>query len=307
MKQLDWGKAFRALREKYGLSQRQLAIDLGYSIATISRIENGKLIPPFSVIEHALQRLGEDSQDYIAFFLDGDEKHGYQTIQKLRHLIVEEDYEEIRKVVAEAEGQAAFASGLYLQYIAFCKAVSDGSITEQERLDLLLDVIRMTQKAFPESAPYFLSHNEITIIGKIASTYHRLGEHEKAVQIMYGVKESMDVFYNDEWEKSQTYPMVLYNLAVYLGALERNKEAQEICIEAKKHAIKYNTMRCLPNIIAYMAHNYFLEEDYSRFKEYFIEAYYTARAMGQHRLANHMIHVATDRYKGHLDGIPFVT
>lgn len=256
-------------------------------------------------IESALQLLGEDSQDYVAFFADNEEKYEYLTIKTLGNLYIHGELSEMRRLTAEAEGKKSFTSGIFLQYINFSKAVSDEKLTNEERLDKLLDAIQITHKNFDNKKlkTTVFTYNEITIIGEIAATYHRLGDSEKAVQIIYGLKASMNRNYMDEWEKSRTYPMILFNLSVYLGALERNEEMYDACIEVKQYAIKYNNMRVLPRVLATIAHYHFLKEDYVGYKSTLLEAYFSARGMGQYSLSNLIAKIAKERYNVDVEAV----
>ena len=298
MKYIDFGRVIRALRGKYGWTQEQTAVKLGCSASYVSKIENGAVVPPFSMMEYAFQKLGEDSQDYMAFFLDGDEKFGYLTMKRLGNLHIQENYTEMRRLIGEAEGRKPFTSGIFLQYLLFCKTAADKDLAPQERLDRLTEAIRITEKDFKEEmvGSSVFSYNEIIIISGIADAYHQLGDSQKAVQMMYGLKESMDMGYIDEWEKSRTYPMVLYNLSVYLGALDRDDEMYDVCVEAKKYAVRYNNMRVLPKVLGTIAHYKFLKGDYIGMKDILYQAYFTARGMEQYSMANLIAQVAKERY-----------
>lgn len=287
MKQFNFRGIIRALREKYGFTQEEIAIFLGYSVSSISRIELGQQSPTHMSIETALQKLGEDSQLYLINFLDREDEKGYNAVQEMRRLVIERKKPELRALVKMLEGKVPFKSGLYLQYLLFCKAESAESITEQERLDILTSAIKITKKKFclDEIGVYLLSQTEISVIGKMAETYALLGDNENAVQILYGVKKSMDTFYIEGKEKARLYPNTLYNLSVYLDQLERHEEAQKVCEEARDCAIKFNNTSVLPSILAAMSCHYFLLGDDHNSREFLLQAYYTARALKQFSLA----------------------
>lgn len=242
--------------------------------------------------------LGEDSQDYFGFILTGDEQFGYENLVKLRHLAVTGQLNELRELTAELDGKKPFDERFYLQFLQYCKIITDKEMSEEVKLELLLETIRITKKDFDISKihDYLLAYNEITIINRIAEALFNLGEKEKAVQVLYGVKDSMDANYANGWEKSRTYPALFYNLSKVLGLSERHYEAYEACLTAKQWAIKYNKMRVLPSILANLAHCLFLKGDMSGVCEHIHQAYYSARGMEQHRLADMIRDVAKREY-----------
>jgi putative transcriptional regulator len=303
--QLDFGKAIRALREKYGWTQGQVGEKLGYSTASISRIECGKLDMPFSMVEAVLQLLGYDFQDYILFFLEEEERFGYLTIKKLNQLHAIKNYGEMRRLIEEITGRKPFNEGLFLQYLQFCEVVSDEVSTPQERITRLVDIIRLTRRDFQEETvgSTILTTREVTMIALLADIYHIMGNNEKAVQILYGLKKSLDVSFISDREKARTYPAVLFNLSVCLGNLERNEEMNDICMEARRFAVRNESPRSLPSILGTMAHYRFLQKDFVGMKDLLYQAYFTARGLEQFQLANTIAGVARERYGIDLEAI----
>ena len=55
-----WGNLIRELREKYGVSQRQLAEDTGVNRSTLRSIEAGQSAGDILIIERLLDALGHD-------------------------------------------------------------------------------------------------------------------------------------------------------------------------------------------------------------------------------------------------------
>lgn len=294
----NFGEVFKRLRKEKGLTQEQVAEILGYTAPTISKIESGKQAPSFASFEVAVQMLGENSQDYFGFILTGDEQFGYANLIKLRHLAAEGQLKELRELTAELDGRKPFDERFYLQFLRYCKIISDTEMSEEVKLELLLETIEITKKDFDigKIHVYLLTHNEIAIINRIAEAYFNLNEKEKAVQILYSVKNSMDANYANGWEKSRTYPALMYNLSKILGLSERHDEAYEACLTAKYWAIKYNNMRVLPSILANIAHCLFLKGDMLGVREHIHQAYYSARGMEQFRLADMVRDVAKREY-----------
>ncbi|MDR0325677.1 MAG: helix-turn-helix domain-containing protein [Oscillospiraceae bacterium] len=298
MREWDFGGIVRALREKHGWTQEELADRLGCSLSYVSKIENGSRQPSYSVVEHILQKLGENSQDYSPLLVNADERYGYSVKTRLEQLHRQEDYVEMRRLVADAEGKKPFTSGLFRQVLLFYQVMTDEHVEKEERLERLMEAIGITVKDFnaEKLSVSVFSYTEIIIIDEIANAYHCLGDSEKAVQIMYGLKASLDRNYVDKWEQSRTYPTLLFNLSVYLGALERNDEMYDACVEAKRWAVRYNNTRALPSILATIAHCKFLKGDYIGMTDELLQAYMSARAMEKYRLATRISKVSKERY-----------
>jgi tetratricopeptide (TPR) repeat protein len=128
-------------------------------------------------------------------------------------------------------------------------------------------------------------------------------QKEDAVQIMYGIRESLNKFYIDNNEKARTYPAVLFNLAYFLNELDRYEEAKDICEEALRISIRYKNPRYIPYILAELAKCYHSIGDDHNLKEFTLRAYYTARAFEDFAQAKEIAEIAQSKFKLHLKHI----
>ncbi len=299
MKQLDYAQVIKELRDKRGLTQQDAAELLGCSVPTISRIESGKHVPSYHIIETALQLLGENSQDFLNNFLDGNDKRVSQVIYDLTSYRLQGNAKKLMELIFEVEDTPPFNTGIHLQMLTFYKAEAEEGLSVEERLDKMLKAIKITKKNFKydEINHYLLSLNEIEILGSMATQYYMLGKKEDAIRILYGIRESMNKFYLDSDEKARTYPGVLNNLAYILCELNRVDEAKDICEEAMKVSIRHKNPRYMPSILFQLSLCYFLKGDDHNLKEYTLRAYYTSRALENFAQAKEIAETALNKYK----------
>ncbi|MBD2302994.1 helix-turn-helix transcriptional regulator [Nostoc sp. FACHB-190] len=72
IQQPEVGQIIRDLRLAFGLTQEQLAAQLGVTYSTINRWENGRSTPsPLAMgkIEEMLEKMGDEGQDLLAKYL----------------------------------------------------------------------------------------------------------------------------------------------------------------------------------------------------------------------------------------------
>ena len=119
---LDFGSKLKLLREKYGLSQDQLATRLGYGASTISQYEKGRREPDFKRLREIKEYFNVDYN-----FLLEDKKNDKEVIKRIELDIVniievlEKNYVTIegRKMSEEAkEGLISFLKGVY-KYVSY--------------------------------------------------------------------------------------------------------------------------------------------------------------------------------------------
>lgn len=91
-----------------------------------------------------------------------------------------------------------------------------------------------------------LSYEEIVAVNTLGIIYSELHEYEKASQLFYALKESMDKYCIDANEKAKMYPTVLYNLTKVLCKLKQYDEVIRLCVIGEDFCIVNNKARTIP-------------------------------------------------------------
>lgn len=76
--------------------------------------------------------------------------------------------------------------------------------------------------------------------------YIRMGEHERAISMLYQLMQNIKERCIDKIEKGRRLPTVIYNLTKALGEVDRREEAIRLCDEGKEVCLETGFLRMLP-------------------------------------------------------------
>lgn len=235
-----------------GYSQEELSFGI-CSTSSLSRIENNTQVPGKKLFDALMQRLGVSESIYSAF-ISKEEMELVRLKQKLVWKLENLDFADIDVLVEKMESKLSDWNELDNQYLMFVKANirKQNHGKPEEVLGILLEAIRITMPDFSEVQNIkkrLLTFDEITILNSIALEYYDLGDKKKALKLLSELKEYLDEHSIDEEEKSQKYPMIVYNMTKCLGEVERYKEVVDLCTEGIEYCISHSKLNALPYLI----------------------------------------------------------
>ncbi|MCL2228158.1 MAG: hypothetical protein FWB97_11155 [Oscillospiraceae bacterium] len=252
------GSLLRQFRLKAGLPQKELYQGVCTS-SNYSKIEKGDIQANVYFLEHFMQRLGRDIDLYLHTFISLETFEEKQMRDKVRVLLSSWRYDEARALLSELERRKDYNSGVNLQTVLDAKAsiLSEEKGCCQECVNIIIKALRITLPQFDERniSGYRLSHNEISLVNKLAIHYAETGCTPKALRIYEELRESMNSSYIDESEKCRMYPTILYNYSKYLGKMERYKEALGVVREGEAISVQLGRISLLPGFAANKAYN----------------------------------------------------
>lgn len=293
------GEIVKKRRKQLGLSQADLA-GLTIDVSNLSRLERGIQVPQKEKLDTILERLGLNPNVLYSNLLTTEESDIYQKREELELLLYRKEYSMAEKLISELTSMPAFDKITNRQFIMYAKAVittgtsSDGDTARKA----ILDAIKVTLPEFSAKniKDCILTQREVRLINMLASTYSEAGEIEKAVELLYGLQESLDVTHIDNIEMSDTYSLILYNLTKCLGMLRRYEEAVEMCDHVIKLFIRHNNTRLLPHVILNKACDTYEIGDKETAKRLFLQAYYCCDAYGYYEEKDSIKKQAKDKY-----------
>ena len=223
------GSIIRKRREEMGLSQEDLADGI-CAVPTLSRIENNERQPTKNHFEMLMQRLGY-SITSLDYFADKKEFLAHELKIRLRYAYISKDLEAARKYLQEFEGVVENPTKIDEQFLILYRTLlSQEQLPEDEMLQKFDDALRLTCPKYEENRiPHVLSYEEIILLNNIAVRYERTGKIERAIAILYTLKEYYEHRVVSTDEALRTQPMVLYNLSKLLGMSGRYDECIAIC------------------------------------------------------------------------------
>ena len=290
MKEFPIGEVIRQRRIELGLTQEELCEGI-YEPPTMSRIETGRQTPSRTKLNVLLQRLGLPDDRYYALLSDNETK-----IADLQKEIVscnvlgkeKKGLEMINELEEIADPQDTTIQQFILRSKVILGKLENGEIKPysfEQKLEILFQAIHLTSPRFniEEIDRGLYGLDEVKVINQIALTYSRNDEHKKAIDIYYQLLRYIKKHFQNILQSGGLLPLVCYNYARELDLVKRYEDALEIAQLGWQACVQYGQYRNLPVIIALMAECYhFLNDDNKRI-EYYRQAYYIHKAIGNEK------------------------
>jgi len=288
MEEILIGSYIKQKRLDNGWSQEYLCENIcGQS--TLSRIENNERTPSAGVVKTLLQKLGLPAGRFFALLSADDleqerlereinrEKLWFRRAAEQERVQIREGIlEKLEKLEKFCEDDDRFAR----QFILSTRATVD-SCTSHERLDMLIEAIRLTLPRFDVNniSDFQYSEREIILVNQIARTYTRMGDRKKAIAI-----DKRLLHYIEENNKNlEKYPrqfcLVAHNYAIDLALEKKYKRAIELAEKGKKIGIEQGDYQFLPGFLAIQAECQFFLGDYAQSTELYLQAYYLYKTL----------------------------
>ena len=153
--------------------------------------------------------------------------------------------------------------------------------TPQERIDLLMQAIRLTVPRFvlDEIERFLYSTDEIKIINQIGIAFSDDGQNKKAAEIYYQLLRYMRKHFQETVTSIGMLPLVLYNYARVLDLCGRYEEGAMLAKEGQEACIQYGHYRFLPSCLEIEAEcRHFMGDDKSS-RELYYQSYYLCKVI----------------------------
>jgi len=250
------GKLVKSLRKQRGLTQADLAEQTGIDVATLSKIENGHAMPKQSTLKSLLEKLRFDPGDTMPLFLSAKETRFNELKQKIVGCGDMQDPKNLEKLSSfldEAEKDTElYEDNFNRQYILNVRAAilkfpanlaintswSKDGLTEEEiikekesfsfsaevaakldkAIELYCEAMKITIPAFEigKVEEYYLSVQELDIVGGLGNSYYIKGENDLAVDLYKRLEKSIDSDYRGNAFIKAHYSRIVANLCNHL-------------------------------------------------------------------------------------------
>lgn len=303
------GEVIRAQRLKLGLTQEQLCEGI-CEPATISRLENDKQSPSYSMTKALLQRLDLPETRYNAI-LDAEEmklealKEEASAREALFWDAASQDEPRLREKALEAVRALEDFGGddpMVRQYAAGLRAslgTPDGPYSLEETLSMLLDALRITVPQFDleNISTLRYSREEMALIIRIVNAYALAGERNKVLDIY---RQLVQYAQEHSWDQplcADRLALILCNYAIELNTSGQRKAAVDITQQGLDICVKYNECQCLGSLLATQANACFHLGDLEKSKDLYYQAFYILKALGDRRNLKHLQNDAMETLK----------
>lgn len=287
MKTVSISDLIRQRRLALNLTQEQLGEGICEPI-TISRIENNRQMPSPNKLKALLERLGLPQDKYYALLRE-DEQRIANLQDEILACNVQEDSVRGLELLRELEQLAQPEDTLLRQFILRSRVLlgklEDGQLRQystEERMELLLQAIHLTSPRFDleriEKGLY--SMDEVKVINQIALVYSDMGDHKKAIDIYYQLLRYIKQHFKNILQSGGLLPLVACNYARELGIVGRYKDSVEVAMLGWQACIQHGQYCILPSILSIMAENYHHMGMDNESQEYYKQAYYLYKAIG---------------------------
>lgn len=257
------GSLIRRIRKQKGLTQEELAFPI-IDRATLSKIESGKVTPNNQTLKMLFEKLGFSPDNYANFFLDDEMTDVQKILDELEEIldIYADGHDLMEKsdaLIAQLENNEEYMQNeLNVQYIITAKAINAFNRKEDMKKiwEMALKAIKISIPGYNERfiEDYYLSRVDLLILTLITALYNAEDNHDKAIEILYGLKRNFDKHCIDKTEMGRRYPVTITNLAYLLThKAKRYEEAIEVCDSGRKVCIETGRIFFLPLITGHKA------------------------------------------------------
>lgn len=193
--------------------------------------------------------------------------------------------EKIEELEAIAEPNDNQVRQFILRSRAILGKLVDGKVEPyslEEKLEMLFEAIRLT-------SPYFdIDHidkglyciDEVKVINQIANIYSKQGKREQALQIFVQLIEYIKQHFHNVKQSGGLLPLVSFNYARELDLDGQYEKAIEVAHLGWESCVQYGQYATLPSSIEIIAECYHFLGDDEKSKDYYKQAYYIYKAIG---------------------------
>jgi len=304
MSKYQIGSFIKMKREELGITQEELADGI-ISVASLSRIENGGRTPRKENLQSILQRLGY-SDSVVNHVSEKEDLSIYLMRYDLRQAYITNDFEKAEWLLSEFSNMPIELSPVNRQAyeeIDILLKLDKKEISSSEALERFENALKLTcPKYTRDNLPRFLTYEEILILNNIALCLNSENNNDKAIEILYHIKNYYDKHMCDIEEALRTQPMVLYNLSRFLGLAGRIDESISVCNQGIRLA--RDTGRCshLAKTLYNLARGLYERNkpgDREDSKHIALQAYYFAIVMKSDKSAAHYKKFLTEKFENY--------
>lgn len=307
MRQVLLGEVIKARRKAMWLTQEQLCEGICEPV-TLSRIENGRQNPSYNKVKALLQRLDLPDDRYTALLTYNEQElEDRKTKVKLCaaefwDAAAEEKprrREAALKALADLEEIVEPDDNLTRQYAAGVRVhlgKEDGPYTLEEKLDLLLNAIRLTIPHFDlERIDQFLySEEELDLTAQVAVAYALAKQSKQAIDLYRQLFDYIQAHQQNVTRYASDLGFVAFNYSRELMVDGNYCAAVEIAEIGRQVCTKYAKYHSLAGILSVLANCYSHLNQKERSGELYFLAYSLYKIVGNENNIEHLRNDARD-------------
>ena len=289
----------RSIRNEMGLSQDEMAAQLFISVRQLARIESGEAGIDVWQFITMMELLGAPSEDFWLLYLDSGEYAAYTEFRNLKRRVFYDDPIGSATIIEAMEKLVSFQHPLVKQYALHWKAYINTTISLEDKMNALLDTMRISKPHFDESkvSEYRMTFNEFSIALCMAECMEAMGECDRAITMLQAIIGNHEKARTSEMDKALIIPSLYFVLSRILRTAGRIKEALSACDYAIEISRNYNNYRHIPQMLFCLADCYYkLGEEEHIYKTHIVRAYHSAYAIGRNEIATTIKEEALKNY-----------
>lgn len=307
MYRIPIGQFIRERRQEKGITQEKLCSGI-CDVATLSRIENGRIIPRNLILHALLDKLGIPDT-YYTVPMDEYEKRIRPLQEEARARVIAfgkagwadkaARREEALSALQELEELAEKDDRSTRQRVLGDRVTlgtPEGPYPAEKQRELLLEALGLTISNFDISRidDFRYTQEETGLINRIAITYVLEENRETAIFIYRQLLDYIQENNRQLFRYAGQLTMVTFNLARELSIEARYQEAINIAESGRKACVKYDDHQVHPQLLAILANCYAHLNRKEESEEFYRQAYYLYKAFEDLEGITHLKNDARD-------------
>lgn len=255
------------------------------TVSMASLIENCKRVPNRKLMEALFSRLGEKAPSNKVIMRKSD-FHMRNLEYRLERMIANSNYD-TKKLLESYKNTKESLNNLELQFyeLHLSHYINRECDQYEQAMQKLCTALRRTIPEYELNSPVsqkLFTRTEILILNNIARCQYELGKKDEALAMMEFLKNFLNSGIVGNREKSMHLPMVVFNIANWMGDKGKVKEALQMTNIGLEICKKYGRLPYFPYHIFNKGYCYAQLGEKEKAKSFFSNSFTIFDIMGKH-------------------------
>ncbi|MDV2684030.1 helix-turn-helix domain-containing protein [Alkalihalophilus lindianensis] len=261
MNDFNIGLAIKNIRQRYGLTQRELANDI-CDQTLISRIEKGVVIPSSLLLMKISERLGVDVNYVINFAKYNNFEYVNEVIHQVEVLLKNKSFQELNTFIKAEKANPYFKSQEGEQYLLWLEGICAYHVNGDSNI-----AVKLLKEAFSKRGTRKKSQSDldISIMNSLCVIYGEEKKYPNAIKIYEELYDEIDTHPSLNYKLKSK---ILYNYSKILINIDSLAASIDVCNKGIKVSRGNDSIYLLGNFYYQLSFIYSLLHKYENSLKY---------------------------------------